>query len=244
MPSDSLVFERTVRFRTDLYCCVAERLELMSYPGLACVYITHYCGVQILDIGLPVFQMCGLPDGSSFETLEDTGKINRWSWTEIEKAQASGVKGFPKCQQSEDTPLDRPWTRIQATVNPLNLSSLEMALEKGGVNVNQWGQHKCAVLESLLRELKSGIATLETDVETGKICRVLPSAAVQVNNGCTRTESEKVRGVGERRGLRSRTDPACFEVSDLDVSSYPGLRCVLRTRIIQFERSGGRLGTM
>lgn len=237
MPVNSVIFERTVHFRTDLYCCVAEHLESLSYPGLACVYITHYCGVQILDTGLPYFEKYGLPDGKAFETFEVSGKINRWLWTDVEKAQASGVKGFPNSQQSEDALLENPQTHIRATIDPLNLPSLEMALEEGGVNVNQWGQHKFAVLESLLRELKSGIATLEADLETGKIRRVLPSAVVQVNS-YTRMESEKVSGGGDRRGWRSWTDPAYFEVSDLDVSSYPGLPCVIRTRIIQFGRSG------
>ena len=33
-----------------------QRTALISVPGLPCVYITHYCGVQILDNALPLFK--------------------------------------------------------------------------------------------------------------------------------------------------------------------------------------------
>eukprot|EP00959_Pyramimonas_sp_CCMP1952_P261225 5461521-Pyramimonas_sp.AAC.1 len=56
------------------YCCLAEHLESPSYPGLACVYTTHYCSVQLVDSGLSRLREIGILE-EEFETPEDD-KVN------------------------------------------------------------------------------------------------------------------------------------------------------------------------
>jgi len=250
LPS-SYPLDEVVRFMPEVYCCLAENLESSSYPGLPCVYVTHYCGVQLLDGGLDNFCKLGFLE-DEFETKESDDKVNLWQWRDLEDARQNKVKGFPDFKQSE--PKDH---EQQATYEPIlrlpgDVAGLRVLLEVGGVQVHAWGEFTAASLESLSRELHLGASHLEREVASGKIRRVLKSSLVQmmVQSGVSNSGSEQqLRGdnksqstssrwdMSEAKGLvRYRADLDCFEVMHVDVSSYPGLPVCTQTRLVQFDQ--------
>lgn len=93
-PSDgSLVF------REDLYKVITEEKDSASYPGLPCVYRTHYVRMDILSSGVALdsFSIAGLPQCTAFETTEISKqgtKRLQWEWVDADIARKRGVKGF------------------------------------------------------------------------------------------------------------------------------------------------------
>ncbi|CAK0813300.1 unnamed protein product [Prorocentrum cordatum] len=75
------------------YCCATERLEARSYPGLPCRYVTHYCGLQLLESGARCFEELGLL-AAEFETAE-ADKTNVWRWLTMDEAREAGTTGLP-----------------------------------------------------------------------------------------------------------------------------------------------------
>ena len=61
--------EGVLEHRADTYLFAIEYLDSPSFPGLPSVYRAHYRQVGILEANLPVFNDCGLPDGSAFVTM-------------------------------------------------------------------------------------------------------------------------------------------------------------------------------
>jgi len=237
-----------VRFMNEAYCCLAENLESNSYPGIPCVYITHYCSVQLLDSSVPVFQELGFLE-TEFSTHEEDGKINRWRWVELEEARNSKVKGFPQLEENKDQETDAGvWQQVEVPDNP---GDLRVLLEFGGVNVSTWGMFTKTSLESLLSELKNGASTLEREEVSGKVRRVICSSLVQLKvDGIQENEQVLNRpdgsravsqqgfgfGLGDARSMVNfRADRGVWELTHSDSSSYPGLPCCYQTKLVQFE---------
>lgn len=245
VPSNSLVLDKTVSFHKDLYCCFAENLESMSYPGLPCIYITHYCCVQICDSALDVFSQRGILQDHTFEIAEVGGKINCFNWKPFEEAVSGNVKGFPRFgQQAQDVGSKYELVNFDSP----NVPNLQKILESGGVDVDKWGIDKGKILHYLLTELNVGSALLEKDSHSGRVRRVQPSTCLQVtlrpkSTGSSENEEEIFPEAPRTSLSRSvagqdlcyRADQACFEVHHVDVSSYPGLPSVLQTRWVQVD---------
>jgi len=252
LPTSALVLNKTVHFRPDAYCCVAENLESASYPGLACVYITHYCRIDILEEGVKHLMNHGLPSGIPFETKEHD-KINRWKWSIVEEARRDEVKGFPKITNQSDSAdaTTAVYEKIVAKSDTLGVSSLSAMLEMGGVNISSWGAFTNASLHSLLHELQSGASHLERDLLSGKVRRVLSSSMVQMvvhernpqeiddleagTPGLAQDSEIAEEMADEKNICQYRPDLSCFEIVHLDVLSYPGLPCVHQTQRVQFK---------
>lgn len=227
-----------VRFMQEAYCCVAENLESSSYPGLPCVYITHYCAVQLLDSGLPSFEEIGMLE-PQFDTKEEDGKINRWRWVDLDEARKTKVKGFPKLDENQNADTIGLWQLIESA--PDDIGDLRVLLEMGGVNVSAWGMYAQDSLKSLLQEIQSGASTLERDDISGKVRRVICSSLVQLKvSGSKEAEKLNPGGLGfdlgdARSMVNYRADRGVWEVLHSDTASYPGLPCCYQTRLVQFE---------
>lgn len=255
LPADFPEMPTVVRFLTEAYCCVAERSESASFPGLSCVYVTHYCALQLLPEGVEAFDRLGQLQ-ENFETQEGK-KINRWYWMDANKAKLTKVKGFPDLQDSSGSDGHAPpdWEDFDNV--PTDTGGLRAALEAGGVNVSMWGDYANSVLLALARELKTGQSHLERDRNSGKVRRVVKSKLLQVKvseeqeevrprfRGSLRSmssmesesvEEDKSRLEGAKNLVNYRSDLACFEVEQEDMSSYPGLPCVHQTRVVQFAK--------
>ena len=227
-----------VRFMQEAYCCVAENLESSSYPGLPCVYITHYCAVQLLDSALPIFQEIGMLE-PEFDTTEEDGKVNRWRWIDLDEARKNKVKGFPKLEESQNADNVGLWQLIESS--PADIGDLRVLLEMGGVNVSAWGVYTQESLKSLLQEIQSGASALERDDISGKVRRVICSSLVQLKVDGPK-ERELLNGLpggfdlGDARSMVNyRADRGVWEVLHSDTASYPGLPCCYQTRLVQFE---------
>eukprot|EP00439_Symbiodinium_sp_Y106_P000557 s3837_g1.t1 len=226
---------RHLRFMQESYCCVAENLESNSFPGLPCVYITHYCGVQILDNALPLFKDIGFLE-TDFETKESDGKINKWRWVDVSKARQDKVKGFPKVEEDGmDQAAEGLWQQLDT---PQDSGDLRVLLEMGGVNVTTWGMYTEDSLKCLLDELKIGASTLERDDVSGKVRRAICSNLVELKVDEALSQQGQGQGFGlgdARRMVRFRPERGVWEVVQSDTSSYPGLPCCYQTRLVQFD---------
>ncbi|CAE7895994.1 HTR3A, partial [Symbiodinium sp. KB8] len=224
---------RHLRFMQEAYCCVAENLESNSFPGLPCVYITHYCGVQILDNALPLFKDIGFLE-TDFETKESDGKINKWRWVDVSNARQDKVKGFPKLEEDgKDQAAEGLWQQLDTPQDP---GDLRVLLEMGGVNVTTWGMYTEESLKCLLDELKIGASTLERDDVSGKVRRAICSNLVQLKVDEEMSQQGQGFGLGDaRRMVRFRPERGVWEVVQSDTSSYPGLPCCYQTRLVQFD---------
>lgn len=246
LPMEAIVANETVLFRPDTYCCMAENLTSASYPDLPCVYVTHYCCVELLPAGRPWFKDLALEDhgGGEFETPEGK-KINRWKWTEISEARKNKTKGFPEASDPQEA-ADGSTSAFEVIPAPTDESGLRAVLEVGGVQVGAWGDYVSSALAALLREIQCGDAELEQDVKTGKVRRVLRSALVQMNKvggppeSIMEEDTEQEDDTGNtskpESNLQWRSDLGCFELPHVDATSYPGLPCVHQTRVVQFAR--------
>lgn len=247
----------SLRFMHEAYCCICEKLESASYPGLPCTYITHYCSVQLLDAGLPHFDKLGMLM-DSFDS-EEPDKVNRWRWTAMEQARASKVKGFPEVKTPEVSNITS-WLPLK--VPPEDLVGLRIALEVGGVNVETWGEYTQESLSSLARELSTGLSRLEQDADSGKVRRVIKSRLVQLMVGEGESNAEKssadhihipgsTTGDGSlvpisqsgalnmeqaRSMVHFNSNMGVFELEHVDITSYPGLPCCHQTRQLQFKQ--------
>ncbi|CAK0874341.1 unnamed protein product [Prorocentrum cordatum] len=246
LPDDFPQLDTVCRFMQEAYCCVAENMESASYPGLPCVYVTHYCGVQICETALQLFEEQGcLAD--TFTTTE-ADKTNVWRWMPVDEARGNKVKGFPATKHEDaDTvsykALDRrPWTE-----------GLRVLLEMGAVNVSAWGEFTMASLKSLARELKTGNAHLERDGRTGRLRRVMKSSVLHLmvdepsgslSPGLRPVDCAPAFSLEDAREMvHYRPDLTCFEVVYPDTASYPGLPCCQQTNLVQFEGSlAGKVG--
>ncbi|CAE7189341.1 HTR3A, partial [Symbiodinium pilosum] len=228
---------RHLRFMQEAYCCVAENLESNSFPGLPCVYITHYCGVQILDHALPLFKDIGFLE-TDFETKESDGKINKWRWVDVSKARTDKVKGFPKLEEDGDGKEQAVVGLWQQLETPRDVGDLRVVLEMGGVNVTTWGMYTEESLKCLLNELKIGASTLERDDISGKVRRAIGSNMVQlkIEEAFAGQQGAGGFGLGDARSMvQFRPEKGVWEVVQSDTSSYPGLPCCYQTRLVQFD---------
>lgn len=195
--------DRLCRFMPEAYCCATEDIVSPSYPGLLCKYVTHYCGVQLLEAGAPRFGELGrLAD--TFGTAEADKTSHLWKWVPVEEARDAKAKGFPVAHLSEgdDTGgfdvLESP---------PLEPAGLRALLEAGAVDVGAWGEYSAASLECLARELQTGTARLEREAQTGRVRRLLQPRPA--------SKGAAARPCGARPGGAVDPDPA----------AYPGLPC-------------------
>eukprot|EP00927_Polykrikos_kofoidii_P020571 TRINITY_DN19793_c0_g2_i5.p1 TRINITY_DN19793_c0_g2~~TRINITY_DN19793_c0_g2_i5.p1 ORF type:complete len:648 (-),score=95.99 TRINITY_DN19793_c0_g2_i5:221-2164(-) len=231
--------ESAVRFVPEAYCCVAENLESSSYPGLTCLYVTHYCTAKVSEAGVESFSRGGFL-ADEFETVED-GKLCRWKWTDLNAARRDKVKGLPNLKEQEVGNSERAVYEKLLTV-PLDVVGLRVLLEVGGVNVSSWGEHGAVALKSLAKELESGASCLERDQSNGRIRRVVKSSSVRVKvspgqstqSGCgtiMETDADLVEGEGTssmcfenaKDLAQLRADSEYVEMLHVDVTSYPGL---------------------
>mmetsp|Transcript_4756 Transcript_4756/g.7816 ORF Transcript_4756/g.7816 Transcript_4756/m.7816 type:complete len:276 (+) Transcript_4756:62-889(+) len=88
-PSDG-----SLAYREDLYKVVFEEKDSASYPGLPCIYRTHYVRMDISGgVALDLFSAAGLPGCTAFETTEKTQR-HQWEWVDKDVARNRGVKGL------------------------------------------------------------------------------------------------------------------------------------------------------
>jgi len=255
LPASFPPMNECVRFMQEAYCCITEKLESASYPGLPCTYLTHYCSLQLLEEGVAHFDKLGMLQ-DSFET-EETDKVNKWRWVPIDEARSSKVKGFPDLKTMEAGDGTSTW--MQCRYLPKDIASLRVLLEVGGVSVDAWGDYIEPSLTSVAKELATGFAALEQDTASGKIRRVVRSHTVQL---MIDGEDEKAEGhdiiqnipgssdnltdsdpglakLGKARSMvHFNADRGIFELEHVDITSYPGLPCCHQTRRLQFTQRG------
>lgn len=233
-------------FRADAYCCVEELMESKSYPGLQSLYITHYCCAELLDSSLPILaKMGGDPkEGSVFQTSE-ADKVNFWKWVDVREAQRNGTKGFPAL--GTDSQVDRSLSSgrrstyfepVQGEACSFHDGKLRALLEMGGVPMGSWGHFASDALRALDQELRSGASWLERDTRSGRVRRVLASAAVRLDGNSNQTDHGGGAGTPADGTPQVRGELACFEVVLPDDVSFPGLPCVHQTRRLALSRSG------
>lgn len=255
-----------LKFRQDLYCCRAEHMNSASYPGLSCIYRTHYAQVEIMDQGLPLFKDLGLPDGTPFETVEKGKKI-KWQWYDVTLAAQNKIKGYLESKGLQaDANLD-----VSA---PETVDALKALLKDDGVNVALWGVGKAKTVAALFLEISSGTCVLERSPKTMRLIRVVEPAfiafkwrgekLVQVSEdledpviekrrksavGCFVEDSKKAQQLVRRKSqerepgendspgnVRFREDLNCFEIENYESVVYPDLQCVYRTKYVQLEQ--------
>jgi len=155
LPEDFRALQEVVGFMAECYNCVAESLESGSYPGLSCVYVTHFCGVQLLESGVPHFEALGLlnPD---FETQE-ADKTNKWRWTPLSEARKAKVKGFPNMA----SPSPGKKADIDADYQPLP----DLKLDVASLRVLDSKEFKVAMRDVGLGPKKEEIQTMTSDVD-------------------------------------------------------------------------------
>ncbi|CAK0900103.1 unnamed protein product [Prorocentrum cordatum] len=244
LPEDLSPPKDYFRFMHESYCCLAEHLESPSYPGLACVYTTHYCSVQLVGSGLSRLREIGILE-EEFETPEDD-KVNVWRWTDIKEARESKAKGFPAFEAFSSSDAGSPQSQ-EASFEPVasiptDPAQMRVFLEIGGVNVSLWGKFVHDSLLSLMDEVEKGVSRLERDVETGKLRRVMTSSHVHFNlSSAAAGRPGAPAGPGSHFGrdeamdlVRYRSDLECFEVEHVNVAAYPGLPCFHQTRQMHF----------
>ncbi|CAK0817586.1 unnamed protein product [Prorocentrum cordatum] len=241
LPSDLSPPEDYFQFVPETYCCLSEHMESASFPGLPCVYTTHYCSVQVVESGLERLRQTGILE-DEFETKE-ADKVNVWRWTDTSKAHESKVKGLPDIKALSAADAGDPSKGQESSFEPVGSVPLEPGLlrallEMGGVNVCLWGEFTVASLRSLADELETGASRLERDVSTGRLRRVVNSSLVHFNLSSSAGRDQALDNVQYRQDLE------CFEVVHVDFASYPGLPCVHQTRRMQFDEAGrGRTGS-
>lgn len=163
-------------FREDKYCMMLETLDSASYPGVQCVYRTHYAQVDILEGGLHLFKTCGLPGGENFTTEETSSKgtkVMHWQWLDGETVIKDKVKGI--LQTAKGTAEDVAWQEIK----DVTAANIRDVLASGGVPVMDW-VNQGRRIQALLQEIKKGLCTLEKSPVTSKIRRVVCPAFITV----------------------------------------------------------------
>merc|ERR1719235_624736 len=106
-----------------------ETMDSKSYPGILCVYRTHYIQIEILEAGLHLFEGKGLPGGEDFETSETSKagtKVYKWGWVTVEEALETKVKGLLTESTAGIVQLDYKETKAW---NSLGLDKIEQVDE-------------------------------------------------------------------------------------------------------------------
>lgn len=265
IPIETLKTKGALRFREDVYCCRTEYMDSSSYPGLACVYRTHYSQLDILDEGVFMFETMGLPNGDAFETLEK-GKKHWWDWYDVEAAAERKIKGYLEAQGKTGIVVKVPL--------PESADELTNILKDDGIDLRSWGVGKAKTVRGLFLEVTSGNCKLERSPKTARLVRVVEPAyiafkwrgeeLVQVDEDLEQDETFKQRkrsmgrlfaadddivfGAGLRRNsvdapsnapgkVTFREDLSCFEVENYESVCYPGLQVVYRTKYVQLKQS-------
>jgi len=217
--------DKAYHFVKEAYCCCVEKLESSSFPGLPCVYITHYCVLQLLDDGAKLLEALGMLK-DEFDTQEKDKKVNCWIWRNHEEARRSNVKGFPQLGKALDKPKSHHvYTPIEV---PKDVQALKSVLEAGQVDTSAWGAYMEESLSSLMGELLSGASKLEKEVNTGALRRVVTCSMLQI----TVNESEEPK---TDTLVKFRQSVQRWEVWHQDFTSFPGLPSCHQTQVLQLE---------
>lgn len=175
------------RFLEDTYCMMLETTDSKSYPGIQCVYRTHYVQIELLEGCLPLFQSLGLPTGEEFHTEEQTKKGTKkftWSWTNFQKAYESKVKGILTDATAGVPQPDYKKATAWVSAEPIEIESpeaLSAFLIQGGVDIlSKWSSSLDGKLLALLQELRLELCTLEKNMVNGQVRRVLKPAFISV----------------------------------------------------------------
>lgn len=175
-----------VSFRDDSYCMMLETMDSKSYPGVPCVYRTHYVMLEVLEAGLPLFAKYGLPGFEDFETEEHTKKGTKkmiWMWQDTEKCLETKVKGMLSDDTAGVPILDYKkalaWMPVEYKQFQ-SMEAVEQLLTMGKVDIGRWGDLKERKIKSLLQEIKLEFCALEKNNVTGQVRRVQKTAFIAV----------------------------------------------------------------
>mmetsp|Transcript_22622 Transcript_22622/g.63053 ORF Transcript_22622/g.63053 Transcript_22622/m.63053 type:complete len:704 (+) Transcript_22622:51-2162(+) len=230
-------------FRDDAYVMMMETLDSASYPGLTCVYHTHYARVDICEGGVPFLQHCGLPgceDFASEETTKLGTKKMYWTWMDADEARETKVKGI-----IQDTTNDGHQRVAWIPVGDIgSADTLEDILVKGGVVVERWGTARTKKLQALLHELEIALCTLERSGISNHVRRVVTPAFITVKQEQAQQQQqqqgeeqpfEKHVGVeGVRRSIATEERSGAF-CKNLALEGNGGAGVVYRSDLNCFE---------
>lgn len=164
IPLEELQKEGKMKYREDRYCMMLETMDSKSYPGLTCVYKTHYIQVDILNEGLEFFKDKGLPFGDDFWTEETSSKGTKkmhWGWVDVVQAQEDKVKGMlqpPQGAPRKYSVVDKNKLEWMDIGRFETIEALRDLLKECNVSVEKWAEVQLA---ALLQEMTVSVCTLE-----------------------------------------------------------------------------------
>jgi hypothetical protein len=173
-----------------LYCneqshfCSEMSAICFSYPGLYCLYRTHYVAVDIMDSkeAAQVFKNLGIPQGNAFQTLEehpvDGLRTNHWTWMELRDAITQRVKEFPPEVKNRVESLSTNFKKNRVDV--MSIEELIKLLEDEGCDTELFGQGQAKTVRALYHELMEGSCVLEKPHSTGPLQRIVEPVFVEL----------------------------------------------------------------
>lgn len=156
-----------------------------SYPGLYCLYRTHYVSLDIMDSteAMAVFNNMGIPDGREFQTIEEHRvhgtRTNHWKWMSLGDAINLKVKEFPPEVKSRVASMNNT-SQSQKRLDVMSIEELQALLTNEGCDVGQFGVGQAKTVRALYHEIMEGSCVLEKPTLDGPLQRIVEPVFVEL----------------------------------------------------------------
>lgn len=229
-----------IRFDEERYCVMLETMDSASYPGIPCVYRTHYVKIDLLSGCAKIFEENGLgiPEMSDFTTTKKTRTDNcvlHWSWMTSDQAQEAKVKGILRqnALPANDGIESVSWVMVQDVDST---KEVEQLLKNGGVAIDQWGPTKSRRIRNLMEELWRGFCTLERSEASNRVRRVLNVAFITVKE-----EDSSLVPSDQLESLPTEGEPDAEDLTVIDIEEQDEVNICTSLRDHFFAEEGSSI---